>query len=181
MTATLVSKPTIDAIVTYARHKNLELPWPRIDTSNPARTYHVYVVAVCCDMPPIATRDLDATLIGATLWHENNEALTIPFGEDAPALPAYTWQALAEAYVTLTEARPLAPVDIARLCDSLAYECEERIETWDQTWACRVLRIIREHALTDNDACRAAPWKLYPAPDADQESPTTHGDKAGVR
>jgi len=143
MSAYVVSKKTIDAIVTFAM-KNVYSNKPL-----PGETNHPYVI----------TKDESPDKIGLALWSENQISVDYRYRETSIAL-AYKWSPTIMGKVDRITTRLLTPMDIIGLCHCLSYQsCEH--PGWEASWACDFLKKVIDAATRKLPDYDKAPWGLY--------------------
>ena len=153
MSAYIVSKSTIDAIVTYA-------------------VGGTHRVSNCRPMPGDVrpgeyqrTTDYTPTQIGAALWAENARSVNYRYREDASAL-AYTYRPRLSASLpprgqptAALVARTLTAMDLIKLCQCLEFQsCEH--PGWKGSFAQDFLDRTIHAAISELPGHQEAPWGL---------------------
>ena len=137
MSAYLVLKTPIDALVTYALAGHRAVgTCKRLLTDTDSNT------------PFVSATRYTPSQIGAALWTENLASVNYRYAEDAPPEP-YTHRPY-RGCSRVTTSRPifreLAPVEIIALCNSLDYQsCEH--PAWNDSFAKDYINRIRMKAI----------------------------------
>lgn len=156
MSAWVVSKATIDAIVTWARSTNLVVADPSGDG------------------PDTGVRNLDPSVIGQILWNENYLSVNHRYSEGGTP-PKYEFAIRTSGcigfkrvgqYANRVHEKPiireLTTGDVVKLCRCLDYQsCEH--DGWKTSWACGFLAAI-QNAASGAKIAEDAPWGLYDEP-----------------
>lgn len=142
MSAYLVNKITIDAIVTFAMaHMHSMKPLPGDGNQR-------YVI----------TKNENPDKIGLALWSENQISVDCRYRETTRTL-TYKWSPKIQGRVDATTTRILTPMDIIGLCHCLKYQsCEH--DGWEASWACDFLKKVVDAATRKLPGYDKAPWGL---------------------
>jgi|SRR6185369_4309213 len=141
MSAFIVSKATIDAIVTFAAaHRSVA----------PQVLHYEKINGVAAE-----------TKLGRMLLEENERSIRYRYPQttgpsDMPGPVDYDG---AERYFYAKRFEPIAAIEIVKLCDCLEYQSCEHPE-WKDSEACRILALIRESAVMEIPGYDKAPWGL---------------------
>ena len=144
MSAYIVEKATIDAILTFAltgRQKFGTIK--RIAGDNRPGEYTV-------------TTDYDINQIGQALWDENVRSVNARYSEQSE-FEAYKFKALHK--LPGKDGRYLAPIDIIKICQCLEYQsCEH--DGWQDSFAKDFLDRVVSAAIRCLPGYEDAPWGL---------------------
>lgn len=156
MSAYIVDKATIDAIVTWAlggyncRCITVKVP-PGLTVKG---SYGGHCLA----------NEIPADTIGQLLWDENYHSVNYRYSETDSA-PVYKYKSVTAIKVAhsgnpkiASTYRQLTPSDIIKIIDCLDYQSCEHPE-WHESWACDFLRRVKD-AATDKLIPDSAPWGL---------------------
>lgn len=139
MSAYIVSKATIDALVTFAaKHRASVAPGIlHYDKINGVKT---------------------ETKLGRMLLEENERSVSHRYpNEETRRLQRPVDYDGAERYFFAR--REVEPIVIVKLCDHLSYQSCEHPQ-WQESDACRILKAIRHAATLEIPGYDAAPWGL---------------------
>ena len=121
MSAYIVSKAHIDAIVTFAVGGQR-----RVGTAK-------RMAEVAGHSKYVSSSDYTPSQIGAALWAENHTSVDYRYTETTP-VPAYDFRPKCSGSTCTKPTRLLTPLDIIKLCQSLKYQsCEH--PAWDASFA----------------------------------------------
>lgn len=144
MSAFIVNKSSIDAIVTFAVGGKRRVTTCRSIT-NP-ETFST-------------TNDHSPAQLGQALWHENYLSVNYRYRADDET-PVYKYKPQYDGHVGTGQKRLLTPIDIIKLCDCLEYQsCEH--PGWETSWAKDLLDRVRRAATRELPGYEDAPWGLY--------------------
>lgn len=155
MSAYIVSKETIDAIVTFSTTPQGQSGIP-IYSIKPIPGWNG-----AGDHMTISDLGVDApSRIGQLLWHENVLSVNYRYREDDDTA-IYKFKHRVEGCVAPDEKRRLTAVDIIKLCGCLEYQsCEH--PGWADSWAKDFLDRVVRAAIHELPGYDDAPWGLYP-------------------
>jgi hypothetical protein len=144
MSAYLVDKATIDAIVSFAHTKGQSITVKKL--VGPGWT---------------SIHDLDPHTIGHALWTENAKSVAFRYDEpidetDYAYRPVHARVDGSKGGVGVLV--KISAADIVRIIDCLEYQSCEHPE-WEESWACDTLRRIKECAV-QKLIPESAPWGL---------------------
>ena len=142
MSAYIVPKPTIDAIVTFAG--GCLRSWPAPPLSNEAY---------------LPFEEIGADHIGKLLWEANVANVNHLYGErNVAAVYAFT----PVTHFKTDDGKPprqLTGVDIIRFCDNIEYQSQDQ-PGWDASWAAQFLQAVRKSAAWTLPGYGDGPWDL---------------------
>ena len=121
MSAYVVSKAHIDAIVTFAVGGTRRVGTVKRMAEGAGHSKYV------------SSSDYTPSQIGTALWAENHASVNYRYTETTP-VPAYVFRPKCHGSTCTKPTRQLTPLDIIKLCQSLKYQsCEH--PAWDASFA----------------------------------------------
>lgn len=151
MSAFIVEKSTVDAIVTYAVGSIRRVHTCRAMSPNEE------AIGGC-----VYTERYTPQQIGQILWDENRISVDYRYREKNAPTP-YVYSPTVNGWVEPNKMRALLPIDVIKLCHCLEYQSCEHAE-WDSSWAKDFLDRVVSRALRELPGYEDAPWGLYHRP-----------------